>query len=70
MSFITPEIIAVIGIAGFLLIVFQVLLGYRKIKLPPRVHMKVHRRVAWAIVGVSVVHGGMGLYWVGRLVFG
>jgi hypothetical protein len=70
LNLLSPVPIAVIGVIGFALVVFQMLLGYRKIKFPGRTHTKVHRRVAWAIVAVSLIHGGLGLYWVLGLFLG
>jgi len=66
MSFnlLSPVVIASIGMIGFALIVFQMLVGFRKIKFAGRRHMKVHKGVAWAILGVTLFHGGLGLYWV------
>lgn len=64
LNLLSPVVIASIGVVGFVLIVFQMLLGYRKIKIQGRRHMKVHKGVAWAIMGVTLVHGGLGLYWV------
>lgn len=66
----SPVVIAAIGVVGFVLIVFQMLLGYRKIKFPGRTHMKVHKGVAWALVGITVIHGAMGLIWVLRVTLG
>ncbi len=54
LNLLSPVVIASIGVVGFALIVFQILLGYRKIKIPGRRHMKVHKGVAWAIVGITL----------------
>lgn len=66
----SPVVIAAIGMVGFALLVFQMLVGMRKIKFAGRTHMKVHRRVAWAIMAVTVFHGALGIYWVVRVTFG
>lgn len=66
----SPVVIAAIGMVGFALLVFQMLVGTRKIKFAGRTHMKVHRRVAWAIMAVTVFHGALGVYWVVRVTFG
>jgi len=70
LSLLSPPVIAAIGVVGFALIVFQMLVGYRKVKFPGAKHMKVHRGVAWALVGITLVHGTLGLIWVLRLTLG
>jgi hypothetical protein len=47
------------GLVMFLLITFQVLSGTRVIKLG-KVHRKVHRLTAFAIVGLASLHGLLG----------
>lgn len=69
-NLLSPVVIAAIGMVGFALLVFQMLVGMRKIKFAGRTHMKVHRRVAWAIMAVTLFHGGLGIYWVVRITFG
>lgn len=39
------------------LIVFQILLGKRIIHFKGKLHMKVHRAVAWAMLAFAVLHG-------------
>jgi hypothetical protein len=63
----SPVVIAAVGSIGALLIVFQMLLGYRRIKLAGRMHMKVHRGVAWAIVVITVFHGYLAFSWIARI---
>jgi len=60
-------LVAAGGIAAFLLLVFQVLVGRRNIKFKGATHMKVHRRAAYVLVGIVAAHG---LYALGTLVFG
>jgi len=69
-NLLSPPVIAIIGVVGFTLIVFQMLVGYRKIKFPGATHMKVHKRVAWILVGITLVHGTLGLIWVLRVTLG
>ena len=57
----TIQTIVVIGIALFTLVCFQISLGKRWIKLPGRIHWKVHRWVAYTIFTVALVHGLFGL---------
>ena len=66
----SPVVIAAIGMVGFALLVFQMLVGMRKIKFAGKTHMKIHRGVAWAIMAVTVFHGALGIYWVVRVTFG
>lgn len=63
----SPIVIATVGSVGAVLIVFQMLVGYRKIKFAGRTHMKVHRGVAWAIVVVTAFHGFLAFTWIARL---
>lgn len=44
------------GVTIFLLIVFQILVGKRKIKFKGPLHMKVHRWSAYAMVVVAALH--------------
>jgi hypothetical protein len=60
-------LIIVAGITGFLLLVFQTLLGLRIIKFKGATHWKVHRRIAYALIALALAHG---VYAVGALVFG
>lgn len=50
-------ILAVLGIVALAGVVFQVLLGKRVIRFKGPAHMKVHRRVAYAIVVIAGIHG-------------
>jgi len=70
LNLLSPVLIASIGVIGFLLIVAQMLVGYRKVKFAGRTHMKVHKGIAWALVGITLIHGGLGLVWVIRVTFG
>jgi hypothetical protein len=54
---IRPEVLMVLGVTAFTLLVFQILLGYRKIKFKGKTHLRVHKRVAWALLTVASVHG-------------
>jgi hypothetical protein len=48
----------VFGIALWLLIVFEALTGYRKIKFSkPATRLKVHRTVAWILIVAGPLHG-------------
>ncbi|HEY5547977.1 MAG TPA: hypothetical protein VIL17_00100 [Coriobacteriia bacterium] len=60
-------LVVVAGIVGFLLLVFEVLVGRRFIKFKGATHQKVHRGIAYTLVALMLVHG---LYAVGTLVFG
>ncbi|MBN2847967.1 MAG: hypothetical protein JXP72_05885, partial [Coriobacteriia bacterium] len=52
---ITRTMILVGAIAGALLLVFQILQGMRKIKFKGRLHLKVHKHAAFALVVVTVL---------------
>jgi hypothetical protein len=53
---IDPIAVLVGGLTLFALVVFQVLVGLRKIKFG-RKHTLYHRYIAYAILGVATVHG-------------
>ncbi len=55
------------GIVLFLLIVFQMLTGMHKIKVPP----KTHKIVAFVLLGFGIMHAVVGLgVWFGWFVIG
>ena len=60
---ITLRTLMVFGIVIFALLVAQMLIGLRVIKLG-KVHRVWHRRLAFAILGLAALHGlaGMALY--------
>lgn len=58
---ITLLTIIYLGLLTFLLVAFQMLVGLRVIKFKGRLHLKVHRRGAWALVAVGAVHGLLAL---------
>lgn len=60
---VTPIWMLVGGLTLFALIVFQVLVGLRKIKLGRRTFV-YHKWIAYTIVGVAVVHGTLGILFV------
>ena len=53
------------GIVIFALTVVQMLIGYRKIRFKGRKHQKVHRIIAWLIVGGALIHGFLGMLYLG-----
>ena len=53
---IEPYMLLAGGTAIFALIVFQVLQGTRKIKFKGRLHMQVHKAVAYALIAFSAFH--------------
>lgn len=61
--FLTPQMIAIGGVVVLLLLVFQVLVGMRKIAFKGRTHMKVHRYGAYVLLAFGVLHGFAGLAW-------
>jgi hypothetical protein len=60
-------IIAAGGSFLLLLLVFQVLVGLRKIKFKGALHMKIHTWTAYAMIAFALFHGTFAL---GTLVFG
>jgi hypothetical protein len=57
---ITPLVMVVLGIALFVLLMFQVAVGMRWINLG-RKRLTYHKYVAWTLVGVAAVHGLLGI---------
>ncbi len=62
---IKPFMLAVGGSALFVLMVFQILQGMRKIKFKGKLHLTVHKWVAFAILAGSVFHGLVALVYLG-----
>jgi len=60
-------LVVVLGIVGFLLLVFEVLVGLRVVNFKGSLHTKVHRTIAFALVAWVLVHG---VYALGTIVFG
>ena len=60
-------LVVVGGIAMFLLLVFQTLLGLRVVKLKGALHNKVHRCIALMLIALALAHG---TYALGTVVFG
>ncbi|MHB9002954.1 MAG: hypothetical protein ACYC6C_02650 [Coriobacteriia bacterium] len=52
------------GILVMALLVLQLLVGTRRIKFKGPKHMLVHRRLAWAIFAVALLHGITALAYV------
>jgi hypothetical protein len=66
---VTGTVMLVGGALMFALVLFEVLLGLRVIKLGKR-HRMVHRWTAYAILGVGAVHGLLGVLFVTGAVLG
>ncbi len=64
-----PSIMTIvfIGLSMFLLLVFQVSLGMRWIKLQGRVHWKVHKWNGLTILGIATIHAILGLTLAGLI---
>ena len=52
------------GLAGLVLIVFQVLQGLRKIKFKGPLHLKVHKAIGFAILAIAAVHALLAVVYV------
>jgi hypothetical protein len=65
---VTLEMLLVLGVLLFALLILQVLIGVRVIKLG-KSHRVWHRRVAFTIVVLAALHGlgGMALYFGWRI---
>lgn len=61
--FLTPQVVALGGVFVLAVLVFQVLVGMRKISFKGRTHMKVHKYGAYVLLGMAVLHGLGGLAW-------
>lgn len=53
------------GLTLLATLAFQVLLGLRKITFKGPLHMKVHKAVAYVLLGLAALHGLAGLAFVG-----
>jgi len=60
-----PFILVIGGGALFLMMVFQILQGMRKIKFKGAVHLKVHKWVAFVILAGSILHMAAALAYLG-----
>ncbi|PKQ30251.1 MAG: hypothetical protein CVT60_01225 [Actinobacteria bacterium HGW-Actinobacteria-10] len=49
------------GVLTLSLLILQILVGTRRIKFKGVKHMMVHRRLAWGMLAVGLVHGSSGL---------
>ena len=66
---VTPFLMLIGGFTVYALIVFQVLVGMRKIKLGRKTFV-YHKYVAFTIIGVALIHGLLGvLFATGMSVF-
>jgi len=62
---ITGSMLVAGGAALFLLLAFQVLVGLRKITFKGKLHMKVHKYGAYAMVALTVFHATAALAFLG-----
>lgn len=62
-----PEHIIAGGIFTLLILVFQMLVGTRRIKFKGAKHMRVHRRVAWSMLAFTLIHGLVALVYFSKL---
>lgn len=58
------------GTVLLLLLFLQILVGLRKIRFKGRLHLKVHKWGAWALLAFGVFHGLMGMIYAFRWVVG
>lgn len=57
---VTPLWMLGLGLPLYALIVFEILVGLRKIKLGRRTFV-YHKYIAYAILGIGAVHGALGI---------
>ena len=58
---VTPLVLMAGGIVVFALIVFQLLVGLRKIHFKGKTHLVVHKRGAWVLLAIAAIHGILGI---------
>lgn len=61
---IQPIMVIAGGVTLLVLLVLQVLIGLRKIRFKPKVHLKIHRWIAYAMLVVVAFHAPMAIIWV------
>jgi hypothetical protein len=64
---VSPGLVVGLGVTAWLVIIVQVLIGYRKIKFKGRTHMKVHKAVGWSLIALGLIHGAAALIYLGWL---
>jgi len=62
---IESSLVLIGGLSLFALLVFQILVGLRKIKFKGRLHTKVHKWTAYAMLAVAIFHGLAALAYLG-----
>jgi len=63
---VNPMMLVAGGVVVFALIVFQLLVGLRKIHFKGKAHLLIHKRGAWVLLAVAGIHGFLGfVYAVG-----
>lgn len=67
---IKPTMLITGGSFLMLLMLFQILVGLRKIKFKGRTHLKVHKWGAWALLAFGAVHGLLGIVYAFGLTLG
>lgn len=60
---ITPLMLVLGGSVLWLLMLFQVLQGLRKIKFKGRLHSKVHKVTGLVLLAAGAFHGLLGIAW-------
>lgn len=60
----TGPFILFAGIGLFVLLVVQMLIGYRKIRFKGPLHLKVHKWLGWVIAVSAALHGTAGFLYL------
>lgn len=69
-AYVDPRFVAVAGMVLLVLLLFQVSLGMRWIKIKGRRHWTVHKSIAFTILALGVLHAVVGLVVTGVLRLG
>lgn len=68
MTLVIPPVLLIIGGATVLLLLgFELLVGYRKVKFKGALHLKVHKWIAWTLLVFAAFHATAALFFLGVL---
>lgn len=62
--------VAVGGVLVFGVVLFQILVGTRRVHFKGKMHLLVHKRTAWVLLALAVIHGFMGVVYTAGLRIG
>ena len=67
---IRPVMLVVLGAVTLLALVFQMLVGYRKIHFKGKKHLLIHKRGAWVLLAIASIHGLLSFVYIMGLSIG